>query len=106
MYSRSFVADHRNADVVCLNRLHINSRLISIQYYIVAGADSATNTGQGDLKVTFSRGYRRKNYVIDGGFEGSKNLCFGYCWTQSDSTWTASNSPGGYDDAFSCNVVS
>ncbi|KAJ7853275.1 hypothetical protein B0H14DRAFT_2580436 [Mycena olivaceomarginata] len=39
-------------------------------YYLVADESTAVNYGQGDLVVTLSRGYRRKDLLTDGGFEG------------------------------------
>ncbi|KAF6752071.1 hypothetical protein DFP72DRAFT_906001 [Ephemerocybe angulata] len=67
-------------------------------YFIVADASTAVNTGQGDLKVTFSRGYSRKNYLIDGGFEGYTE-CASFCFTESYTNWVASSPAGGYLDA-------
>ncbi|KAE9403666.1 hypothetical protein BT96DRAFT_964469 [Gymnopus androsaceus JB14] len=69
-------------------------------YYIPTDNSTAINYGQGDLVVTWSRGYKRTNYVQDGNFEaytceGGLNFCF----TQSDSTWTGSSPQGGDDDA-------
>ena len=68
------------------------------QYFIVADESTAVNTGQGNLTVTFSRGYQRKNFVIDGGFEGY-NACDSFCFTQSYSNWISTSSVGGYLDA-------
>ncbi|KAF9530204.1 hypothetical protein CPB83DRAFT_892823 [Crepidotus variabilis] len=68
-------------------------------YYLVADQSTATNTGQGDLKVTYSRGYKRLSYAEDGGFESLQKLCFGFCWTQLDSSWAGINSFGGFDEA-------
>jgi hypothetical protein len=67
-------------------------------YFIVADASSATNTGQGDLKVTFSRGYKRINYVIDGGFEGYP-CNTGFCYATSYVNWIGTSPPGGTLDA-------
>jgi hypothetical protein len=67
-------------------------------YFIVADASSATNTGQGDLKVTFSRGYKRINYVIDGGFEGYP-CSTGFCYAESYANWIGTSAPGGFWDA-------
>ncbi|KAF9043296.1 hypothetical protein BJ165DRAFT_1595297 [Panaeolus papilionaceus] len=67
-------------------------------YFIVADASSATNTGQGDLQVTFSRGYRRKNYVVDGGFEGY-TACSDFCFTASYANWVGTSPAGGTLDA-------
>ncbi|CAA7263587.1 unnamed protein product [Cyclocybe aegerita] len=67
-------------------------------YYIVADESTAVNTGQGNLKVTFSRGYKRKNYVIDGGFEGY-NACNDFCFSASYSNWIGTSPPGGSLDA-------
>lgn len=68
------------------------------QYFIVADESTAVNTGQGNLTVTFSRGYKRNNYVIDGGFEGY-NECDFFCFTQSYTNWIGTNSDGGFFDA-------
>ncbi|KAJ2915833.1 hypothetical protein MD484_g4604, partial [Candolleomyces efflorescens] len=67
-------------------------------YFIVADASSATNTGQGDLQVTFSRGYKRKNFVTDGGFEGY-TACSDFCFDESYSSWVGTSPAGGYLDA-------
>lgn len=69
-------------------------------YYIVTDESTAVNYGQGDLKVTFSRGYRRKSLIIDGGFEGYK--CGGsstFCFTASYANWIGTSPHGGYLDA-------
>ncbi|KAJ3507365.1 hypothetical protein NMY22_g16954 [Coprinellus aureogranulatus] len=67
-------------------------------YFIVADASSAVNTGQGDLKVTFSRGYKRKNFLIDGGFEGY-NACNDFCFAESYANWIGTSPSGGSLDA-------
>ena len=41
------------------------------QYYLVANPSTATNTGQGSLKVTYARGYSRQPLNPDGDFSGS-----------------------------------
>ena len=69
----------------------------AFQYYIVADASTAVNYGQGDLVVTYSRGYARKDFVIDGGFEGY--TCDGFCYTESYANWVATSSPDGSLDA-------
>ncbi|KAF7303810.1 hypothetical protein MIND_00610700 [Mycena indigotica] len=55
-------------------------------YYLVADESTAVNYGQGSLVVTLSRGYARKNLVIDGGFEGYTG-CSDFCFTASYSNW-------------------
>ncbi|TFK67817.1 hypothetical protein BDN72DRAFT_770244, partial [Pluteus cervinus] len=65
-------------------------------YYIPSDASTATNNGQGNLQVTYSRGYQRITYVPDGGFEGF-GACTPACTTESDANWIGS-SPG-YEDA-------
>ena len=55
------------------------------------------NYGQGNLVVTYSRGYRRKDFVIDGGFEGY--TCTGFCYTESYSNWVGTSPAGGSLDA-------
>jgi hypothetical protein len=69
------------------------------QYYIIADESTAVNTGQGDLEVTFSRGYKRKNYVIDGGFEGYNPSCNFFCFTSSYANWIGTSSVNGILDA-------
>ena len=68
------------------------------QYFTVADESTAVNTGQGDLTVTFSRGYKRINFVIDGGFE-DYNSCDFFCFTSSYINWIGTNSVGGSFDA-------
>lgn len=70
----------------------------SSQYFIVADASSAVNTGQGDLQVTFSRGYKRQNLIVDGGFE-AYDECTDFCFTESYAHWGGSSPSGGYFDA-------
>ncbi|PPQ82096.1 hypothetical protein CVT25_014342 [Psilocybe cyanescens] len=67
-------------------------------YFLVADESSAVNTGQGDLKVTFSRGYKRKNFVIDGGFE-SFNECDDFCFDTQSANWIGTSPAGGSLDA-------
>ncbi|KAF8175126.1 hypothetical protein BJ912DRAFT_38754 [Pholiota molesta] len=67
-------------------------------YFIVADASTAVNTGQGDLQVTFSRGYKRKNFVIDGGFEGFTE-CDDFCFDTSYANWIGTSPAGGTLDA-------
>ncbi|KAK7042954.1 hypothetical protein VNI00_008691 [Paramarasmius palmivorus] len=69
-------------------------------YYEVADASTANNYGQGDLKVTQSRGYRRKSVVPDGDFE-SYQCANGddFCYISSTSTWTGVSPVGGSLDA-------
>ncbi|ESK82341.1 fruit-body specific protein a [Moniliophthora roreri MCA 2997] len=69
-------------------------------YYEVTDASTANNYGQGDLKVTQSRGYRRKSVVPDGDFESYQCPDGGdFCYTTSTSTWTATSPAGGNLDA-------
>ncbi|TFK64471.1 hypothetical protein BDN72DRAFT_774517 [Pluteus cervinus] len=63
-------------------------------YYLPTDASTATNTGQGDLQVTYSRGYKRISYLPDGGFEGYVDCDF-FCYTTSYANWAGT--PG--DDA-------
>jgi hypothetical protein len=67
-------------------------------YFLVSDASTAVNTGQGDLQVTFSRGYRRKNALVDGGFEGY-NACSSFCFTSSYANWVGTSPAGGTLDA-------
>ncbi|KAK7033638.1 hypothetical protein VNI00_012638 [Paramarasmius palmivorus] len=69
-------------------------------YYEVTDASTVTNYGQGDLKVTQSRGYRRKSVVPDGDFEGYQ--CANgedFCYTTSTNTWIGISPSGGNLDA-------
>ncbi|KAJ7444465.1 hypothetical protein FB451DRAFT_1434334 [Mycena latifolia] len=72
-------------------------------YYLVADESTAVNFGQGDLKVTYSRGYARKNLVIDGGFEGY--ACGDFCLTASYANWIGTSPSGGDLDASIFNFV-
>ncbi|KAF9000110.1 hypothetical protein BDQ17DRAFT_1360120 [Cyathus striatus] len=67
-------------------------------YFLVADESTAVNTGQGDLAVTFSRGYKRKNFIFDGGFEGFLN-CDDFCFASSYADWVGTSAPGGVLDA-------
>ncbi|CAK5274414.1 unnamed protein product, partial [Mycena citricolor] len=67
-------------------------------YYIVADESTAVNYGQGDLVVTYSRGYKRKSLLPDGGFEGYTG-CTDFCFTLSDSNWVGTSASGGSNDA-------
>ena len=59
---------------------------------------TAVNHGQGNLKVTFSRGYRRESYVVDGGFEGYF-ACLHFCYTESYFNWVGISPENGTEDA-------
>ncbi|KAL0063680.1 hypothetical protein AAF712_009372 [Marasmius tenuissimus] len=70
------------------------------QYYIPTNASTATNTGQSDISVTLSRGYRRTNLITDGDFE--KYQCAGgaaFCFTNMTSDWVGTSPRGGNYDA-------
>ncbi|TFK26051.1 hypothetical protein FA15DRAFT_316555 [Coprinopsis marcescibilis] len=67
-------------------------------YYIPSDVSTAVNTGQGDLKVTYSRGYKRKNFLPDGGFEGY-TACNKFCFTESYANWAGTSPVGGSKDA-------
>lgn len=64
---------------------------------MVADASTAVNYGQGDLKVTYARGYRRKSLVLDGGFEGY--TCADFCFAASYASWIGTSPAGGNLDA-------
>ncbi|KAJ6532113.1 hypothetical protein DFH09DRAFT_1408752 [Mycena vulgaris] len=67
-------------------------------YYRVADESTAVNFGQGDLVVTYSRGYARKSVLPDGGFEGfGDSDCDGFCLTDSYANWIGSSPAGGHD---------
>jgi hypothetical protein len=68
------------------------------QYYLVSDASTAVNYGQGDLKVTYSRGYKRKNLLTDGGFEGYTG-CTNFCFAESYTNWVGTSPVGGTQDA-------
>ncbi|KAF8805644.1 hypothetical protein BYT27DRAFT_7258024 [Phlegmacium glaucopus] len=67
-------------------------------YFLPTDASTAVNTGQGNLQVTYSRGYKRINYVIDGGFEGY-TACSDFCFTESYANWIGTSPAGGELDA-------
>ncbi|KAF8217198.1 hypothetical protein K438DRAFT_2082563 [Mycena galopus ATCC 62051] len=67
-------------------------------YYLVADASTAVNYGQGDLVVTYSRGYARTDYLVDGGFEGY-TACDNFCYTASYANWIGTTPNGGDIDA-------
>ncbi|TFK70907.1 hypothetical protein BDN72DRAFT_896122 [Pluteus cervinus] len=71
-----------------------------VMYYRPTDASTATNTGQGDLQVTYSRGYQRISYLPDGGFEGydpTSPSC-----TASYASWVGTSPSGGHQDASIC----
>ncbi|KAF7313198.1 hypothetical protein MKEN_01006300 [Mycena kentingensis (nom. inval.)] len=75
-------------------------------YSLKSDASTAVNTGQGSLKVTYSRGYARKNLVIDGGFEEYDDCAADdFCFTESYSNWVGSSPAGGNLDASIFNFV-
>ncbi|TFK71987.1 hypothetical protein BDN72DRAFT_836916 [Pluteus cervinus] len=70
-------------------------------YYLPTDAPTATNTGQGNLQVTYSRGYQRISILPDGGFEDYL-ACDVFCYTTSDDedpNWFTISPPGGSGDA-------
>ncbi|KAK7018361.1 hypothetical protein R3P38DRAFT_2715610 [Favolaschia claudopus] len=67
-------------------------------YYLVADASTAVNFGQGNLIVTLSRGYARKDLLPDGGFEGYTD-CDEFCLTESYANWIGTSPSGGSYDA-------
>ena len=50
------------------------------------------------MQVTYSRGYQRINYVVDGGFEGY-DACDFFCFATSYANWIGTSPAGGYLDA-------
>ncbi|KAF5371389.1 hypothetical protein D9615_009658 [Tricholomella constricta] len=69
-------------------------------YYLVADESTAVNYGQGTLKVTYSRGYRRRTLLLDGGFEAYTCADGGiFCFAGSSSTWSGISPLGGSLDA-------
>jgi hypothetical protein len=67
-------------------------------YFLVTNESTAVNTGQGDLEVTFSRGYARTDFIVDGGFEDF-NECDDFCFDTQDANWIGTSPPGGTLDA-------
>ncbi|KAF7360876.1 hypothetical protein MSAN_01117200 [Mycena sanguinolenta] len=67
-------------------------------YYLPSNASTAVNFGQGDLVVTFSRGYARTSILPDGGFEGFTS-CSDFCFTTGYANWVGKSAPKGTDDA-------
>jgi hypothetical protein len=73
---------------------------IALQYYVASDASTAVNFGQGNLKVTYSRGYSRKSLVLDGGFESYQCANGGtFCFTDNTAYWHGTSSPRGTFDA-------
>ncbi|KAF5371757.1 hypothetical protein D9758_003513 [Tetrapyrgos nigripes] len=71
-------------------------------YFLVADESTAVNFGQGDLAVSESRGYRRKNVIPDGGFEGfncGTNITAPFCFTPGYSAWKGISPATGHLDA-------
>ncbi|KAG5635908.1 hypothetical protein H0H81_009689 [Sphagnurus paluster] len=66
-------------------------------YYLPADESTAVNYGQGDLKVTYARGYRRKSLIVDGGFESYN--CDDFCFAASSTNWIGTSLDGGSLDA-------
>ncbi|KAJ7066539.1 hypothetical protein C8F01DRAFT_705737 [Mycena amicta] len=69
-------------------------------YSAATNASTATNTGQGDLQVTLSRGYARISYIIDGTFEDY--VCDDqsvFCFSERAPGWigSSSSSTGHFD---------
>ncbi|KAG6905030.1 hypothetical protein DXG01_005540 [Tephrocybe rancida] len=58
--------------------------------YLVADASTAVNHGHGDLKGTYSRGYKH-TFVFDSGFEGYTRDDF--CFAASSNTWVGTPFP-------------
>jgi hypothetical protein len=69
------------------------------QYYLPTDASTATNTGQGGLVVTNSRGFKRHSVLSDGGFEGTPCPGQDFCFLESTPTWIGTSPPGGFEDA-------
>ncbi|KAK7039886.1 hypothetical protein R3P38DRAFT_2770017 [Favolaschia claudopus] len=67
-------------------------------YFLPTDSSTAVNTGQGDLVVTFSRGYSRISVLPDGGFEGF-DACSDFCFQDSYSNWIGTSPSGGDEDA-------
>ncbi|KAJ6590231.1 hypothetical protein B0H10DRAFT_2233717 [Mycena sp. CBHHK59/15] len=67
-------------------------------YYLPSDASTAVNTGQGNLVVTYSRGYKRTSFLIDGGFEGF-TACNDFCFAASYANWIGTSPPNGDLDA-------
>ncbi|KAF5373055.1 hypothetical protein D9758_001525 [Tetrapyrgos nigripes] len=67
-------------------------------YYLVPDPSTATNFGQDNLTVSQSRGYARRNYLVDGGFESYDHCNDGgsFCYTNVTQNWLGT--PAGSND--------
>jgi hypothetical protein len=81
---------------------HVITRILTCQqYYIPADESTAVNYGQGDLKVTYSRGYQRLPLLADGDFESfTCDHGESICYTTTASNWKTTSPDGGYMDAW------
>ncbi|KAG5353927.1 hypothetical protein E4T56_gene13229 [Termitomyces sp. T112] len=68
-------------------------------YYLVADESTAVNYGQGNLRVTWSCGYKRTSFALDGGFESYACNGTNFCFAASSATWIGSSPYGGSLDA-------
>jgi len=66
-------------------------------YYLPTDQSTANNYGQGNLMVTYSRGYRRASVVPHGDFEDFD--CGDMCYSASSATWSGLSPNGGDLDA-------
>ncbi|KAF5353002.1 hypothetical protein D9757_014961 [Collybiopsis confluens] len=73
-------------------------------YYIPTDESTAVDFGQGDLQVSISRGYKRLDVIVDGGFEGytcdsSNTDPVPFCFTNTYYIWMTAWPLGGFMDA-------
>ncbi|KAJ7224174.1 hypothetical protein GGX14DRAFT_424590 [Mycena pura] len=70
-------------------------------YSAPTNASTATNTGQGPLNVTLSRGYARISHIPDGTFESftCDTADSDFCFAKSSQSWVGSSPDGGDLDA-------
>ncbi|KAH6883641.1 hypothetical protein BKA70DRAFT_1377997 [Coprinopsis sp. MPI-PUGE-AT-0042] len=66
---------------------HVPKTYTCTMYTLPTDQGTATYAGEGELKVSFSRGYSRKNFAFDGGFEAYAG-CVG-CFDESYDNWVA-----------------
>lgn len=68
------------------------------QYWLPTNSSTATNTGQGNLTVAMSRGYRRISALLDGGFENLP-CAFDFCFNATAPNWIGTSPANGLYDA-------
>ncbi|KAF7308869.1 hypothetical protein MKEN_01087100 [Mycena kentingensis (nom. inval.)] len=81
--------------------VHGHPQTYTCAMYTAPTNDStATNAGQGDLKVSMSRGYARQSYIPNGDFESYACADGGdFCFAETALGWVGSSPKGGHFDA-------